>query len=361
MKEKISLLGILINSLLACGKIFVGYISHSASILADGFHSLADIFSSFVGYLGIKKAQKPADEEHPYGHFKFEVLGGIFIVLFLLMAGAEAIFQAYQNYLDPQKIKLSYLTFAVMIISVIVNFATSQLKIYYGKKENSLTLLTDGTHDKADVFASGAVLLGLFLSRYWIYADALLAFLIGLYIIKEAFPLGKEAVDSLLDVSAGPEIEEKIKLIAQKENIEIDSLKTQKKGSAVTANLEITLPNDLKVEEATKISENLREKLMKEIENLSYVAIQIKSHDVETGFYRPIFGKFIPQSLGRGRGFGWQRRGRFKEGMEEATGQGPGGYCVCPQCGYKIPHERGMPCSSLQCPNCKIPLERQSS
>jgi len=161
--------------------------------------------------------------------------------------------------------------------------------------------------------------------------------------------LGKEAVDSLLDVSAGPEIEEKIKSIAKKENIEIDSLKTQKKGSAITANLEITLPNNLKVEEATKISESLREKLMKEVENLSYVAIQIKSHEVETGFYRPAFG----------RGFGWQRQGRFKGEVEEAAGRGPDGYCVCSKCDYKIPHQRGVPCSTLQCPNCKVNLERK--
>jgi divalent metal cation (Fe/Co/Zn/Cd) transporter len=100
--------------------------------------------------------------------------------------------------------------------------------------------------------ASGAVLIGLFLSRYWIYADSILAFLIGLYIIKESFALGKEAADSLLDVSAGEEIENKIKEIIQRENIEVSSLKTQKKGSVVTANLEIKLPSNLSVKEAEK-------------------------------------------------------------------------------------------------------------
>jgi cation diffusion facilitator family transporter len=349
MKEKISLLGILVNSFLAAGKITVGIFSHSASVLADGFHSLADIFSSFIGYLGIKKAKKPADEKHPYGHFKFEVLGGIFIVIFLLAAGIEAIFETYQSYLDPQKIKFSYWTFVVMIISVIFNLATSQLKIYYGKKENSLTLLTDGTHDKTDVFASSAVLLGLFLSHYWIYTDALLAFLIGLYIIKEAFPLGKEAMDSLLDVSASKEIEDKIKTLVKEQNIDLVSLKTQKKGSAITANLEINLNSSLTVEKADQISDTLRKKLMQEIENLQYVVIQIKSHAIETDFYQPTLG----------RGFGWQRKGKFKKELPKAEGKGPDGECVCPQCGYTTPHQKGVPCSSLQCPNCKINLERK--
>jgi len=186
-----------------------------------------------------------------------------------------------------------------------------------------------------------------------------LAFLIGLYIIKESFSLGKEATDSLLDVSAGPEIEEKIRSIIKEQNIEIDSLKTQKKGSVVTANLGITLPKNLSVEEATKISESLREKLMEVVENLTYVAIQIKSHELETGFYKPTFGRFIGRSLGVGRGFGWQRRGKFKGQIKEASGKGPGGWCVCSKCGYKTPHQAGVPCSTLKCPNCGTTLGRK--
>lgn len=349
MKEKIAILSILANVLLAGGKITVGIFSNSAAVLAEGFHSLTDIFSSLIGYFGIRASQKPIDREHPYGHYKFEVLSGGIITLVLLATGLGVIYDAYKNFFSPEKIKIGYPAFLIMILSVLINFATSKIKIYYGKKENSLTLLSDGSHDKADVLVSAAVLAGLFLTRYWIYADSLLAFLIGLYIVKESFALGKEAADSLLDVSAGEKIEEKIKKIAETQNIKIFSLKTQKKGSVITANLEITLPSSLKVEEAAKISENLRKKLMKEIENLSYIAIQIKSHELSTGFYKPAFGK----------SFGWQRRGKFKEKIEKAAGKGPDGNCVCPKCDYRIPHERGVPCLTLKCPNCNINLERK--
>jgi len=342
MKEKISQISILANIVLAGGKIAVGFVSNSAAVLAEGIHSFMDIFSSAISYIGIKISRKPEDQKHPYGHYKFEVLAGFFITLILFGTGTGIIYEAYQKFLNPSLIKIPVLAFGVMIFSALVNEIMARLKIHFGKKENSIALLSDGSHSKVDVYASVAVFIGLFLSKYWVSVDSLLALFIGLYIIKQSFSLGKEAVDSLLDVSASPEIEEKIKKIAKRENIEVDSLKTQKKGSAITANLEITLPNNLKVEEATKISESLREKLMKEVENLSYVAIQIKSHEIETGFYKPAFG----------RGFGWQRRGRFKGKIEEAVGQGPSGYCVCSKCGYKIPHERGIPCSTLECPKC---------
>ena len=349
MKEKIAIISILANVILAGGKIVVGVFSGSAAILAEGVHSFMDIFSSAIGYIGIRISTKPEDKKHPYGHYKFEVLSGTIITIILLATGVGIIYEAYQKFLDPSLIKMPILAFGIMIFSAVINEIMARLKIHFGKKENSIALLSDGAHSKVDVYTSLAVFAGLFLTKYWIYTDSLLAFLIGAYIIKKSFSLGKEAVDSLLDVSAGEEIEEKIKTIAKMQNIEISSLKTQKKGSAITANLEIKLPSNLKVEEATKISNSLREKLVKAIESLQYIAIQITSHEVETGFYKPEFG----------RGFGWQRKGRFRGKVETATGGGPGGYCACPKCGYKIPHERGVPCSTLECPKCKINLVRE--
>ncbi|GAI15250.1 unnamed protein product, partial [marine sediment metagenome] len=266
--------------------------SGSAAILAEGVHSFMDILSSTISYIGIKISKKPSDEKHPYGHYKFEVLAGTIITLVLLATGIGIIYKAYQDFFNPEKIKISFLAFGIMIFSAAVNEIMARTKIHFGKKENSISLLSDGFHSRIDVYASLAVLTGLFLTKYWIYADSLLALLIGFYIVKESFSLGKEAVDSLLDVSAGEETEEKIKSIARAQDIEIDSLKTQKKGSAVTANLEIKLPSNLNVEEATKISNSLREKLIKAIEDLQYVAIQIRSHEIETGFYNHILDKY---------------------------------------------------------------------
>lgn len=349
MKEKIAGISIIVNLALAIGKIVTGIIANSTAILADGFHSGMDILSSCIGFIGIRKAKKPSDKEHPYGHYKFEVFAGLIITLILFGTGIGIIYEAYKNFLNPSQVKIGYLALGVMIISAIINEIMSRIKIYFGKKENSLSLLSDGFHSRIDVYTSIAVLVGLILTKYWIYADSLLALLIGIYIIKQSFFLGKNATDSLLDVSAGEEIENQIKKIVEEERIEVSDLKTQKRGSAITANLEIKLPSELSIEEAEKISNNLKEKLIKNIENLVYVVIQIKSHEVSTGFYKPEFGK----------GFGWQRRGRMKEIVEEARGLGPGGYCVCPKCGYKVEHKRGIPCSKIKCPKCNVSLVRE--
>ena len=113
--------------------------------------------------------------------------------------------------------------------------------------------------------------------------------------------------------------------------------------------LEIQLQSNLNIEEATKISEKLKMKLISSIGNLSYISIQIKTYNIEAGFYQPKLG----------RGFGWSRKGKFVKEIDTASGQGPGGNCVCSKCGYQVSHEKGIPCSNLFCPKCHISLDRK--
>jgi len=357
MKEKIAGLAVFANLLLAIGKLIVGFLAGATSVFAEGIHSAMDVLSSGIGFIGIKLSKKPVDKKHPYGHYKFEVLSGLIITIILFLTGAFIIYNSFREFQNPSPINIGYLALGIMIISAIVNEVMARLKINYGKKENSISLLSDGIHSRIDVYTSIAVLIGLLIVKFlgFIYADSILALLIGVYILKESFSLGREATDSLLDVSAGEEIEKKIKEIIKKEKIEISDLRTQKKGSAVTANLEIELPNKINVEEATKISNSLKENLIKNIEQLEYVAIQIKSHDVTDSYFKP--KDFVSKITGRG--FGWQRKGKFKDSIKEAQGKGPEGYCTCKKCGYRIKHERGVPCSTIKCPKCNINLTRE--
>ncbi len=100
MKEKIAKISIVVNFVLVGTKIFAGFVSNSSSILAEGIHSLMDIFSSTISYVGIKIA-KNQNRKHPYGHFKFEVLSGIAITLILFATGIAIIYEAYEKFLHP--------------------------------------------------------------------------------------------------------------------------------------------------------------------------------------------------------------------------------------------------------------------
>ncbi len=354
MNKKIivSIIAILANLLLALGKLIVGAVSNSASILADGINSGTDVVASIISSIGIKIAEKPADKEHPYGHGKAEVISGFVITIIIFLSGLYIVYDAIRSFFVDTVLSLGILAFSVMALSALVNFIMSQIKIHYGKKYDSVSLVSDGVHSRIDLLVSLGIFLGLFLTRFYSEIDSILALIVGLYILKESVSLGRETTDSLLGKSAGEEIENKIKEIVKEEKIELKDLKTQKKGSSITANLTISLPKEVKVDKATSISKQIRQKIINQIKNIEYVAVQVESHDVTESY-------FNPRGMEIGRGFGWQRRGRFKDKLEKAEALGPGGYCVCPKGDYKVKHEKGVPCAKMKCPNHNIKLIRK--
>jgi len=356
MKQKIAISSIIVNAFLFISKISIGFLSKSASILAEGIDSGTDIISSIISSVGIGIAEKPVDEKHPYGHYKFEVFSGLLITIILFLTGASVVYNSYEQFFVTSQVRVDHLSLGIMIFSAIVNEIMARLKIHYGKKEGSVSLISDGTHSRIDVWRSIAVLFGLILTKYWIYADKIIALLVGLYIIRESFRLGREAVDSLLDISADKEQEEEIKKIVENSKIELVDLKTQKKGSVITASLIIKLSGDINIQKATEVTNTLKQKLIDKIENLEYIAIQIDSDEgtVSSSYFEPRETVFH----GLNKGFGWHRKGKFKKIIPDADGKGPEGYCVCSKCDHREKHQKNIPCSKIKCPKCGNLLKR---
>src|SRR3989338_6277728 len=148
MKEKIAAISIFANIILAGGKLIVGFIAGSGAVFADGLHSGMDILSSAISFVGIKIAQKPVDQKHPYGHYKFEVLAGLVITIILFLTGGFIVMESIREFKNPSSISVGYLAVGVMLISAVVNEIMARLKIKYGKKENSVSLLSDGIHSR---------------------------------------------------------------------------------------------------------------------------------------------------------------------------------------------------------------------
>jgi cation diffusion facilitator family transporter len=348
-KEQVSFLGILANIFLAVAKIFIGIISRASSILADGINSATDVVSSIISYVGIRWAKKPADKRHPYGHGQAEVIAGFVITFIIITSAVWIIADAVKGFFTETELALSSLAFGVMAGSALVNGVMSLLKVHFGKKYNSASLISDGIHSRIDLLVSLGIFISLFFIPFYPKIDSVIALLVGIYILIESFKLGGETTLSLMGARADEETENKIKETVEREKINVIDLKTQKLGEKVFAEITIELPSKIEVQEASSITHSLQKKLVNEIENLSYVSIQIKSHDMQEGYYKPRFS----------RGFGWRGKGRFTDEIPQAHGGGPGGYCVCPEGDYKVRHQRGTPCSELKCPNHNIPLVRE--
>jgi len=306
--KNLALISVLVNFVLAVGKFLVGILIASVSLIAEGIHSALDVFSSAIAYLGIAQLEKGEDKKYPYGRYRFESIAAFFIVIFLAGSALWILWEAYQSFFNPETVEFSTIGIIVMVASIVFNEIMARFKFKIGGEESSLALVADAEHDRADVISSIGVLIGLFIIPYFAYADAIIAALVGVYIIYESIELARETIDSLVDI-ADPEIEKKIKSIAKKTDIAIEDIKTRKIGAFSFAEVEIDLPANIRLKQATQITKDLENSLLENIENLKHVLISAKSHEITSSSIKQRFG------FGRYRREGVGRRRQAREDM----------------------------------------------
>lgn len=289
-QKSVSILAVAVNIILTTGKIIVGLIFNLTALVAEGIHSGLDIVSSLVAYFGIKSAQKPVDKEHPYGYYRAESLAGFVVVILLAGSAIWILFEGISQFIHPEEPIFSIWAIALMAGSAVVNEIMARLKFKIGQKYSSAALIADGEHSRADVVASLGVLAGIILIKFWTGADAAVAILVGLYILWEAWYLGRKMTDSLLDV-ADLDVEQKIRNIAKSQSIEVSEIKSRKMGPVTLAEIEIKLNPKLKILEANRLTNSLQDKLLSQIVNLKSINIAVSSHEFERGALKTFGGR----------------------------------------------------------------------
>lgn len=275
-KETVSIISILSTLVLGLLKMGLGLSAKSSALIAEGLHSGIDVFSSGVTLVGIKIAKRKPTKKHPYGWGRAEVLAGLAVTILLGLTGVQIIREAVANIsVGEHGAEIGFLPLLVMVISVVVSEALARLKIKVGTCEESLALIADGKHSRVDVLSSTAVLFGLLLTRHFPAVDSITALLVGFYVLYEAILLGKEVGENLLDI-ADLEVEEEIRKIVREQQVDLITLKTRKIGALTSAELELTLPTEVKISRADDIISELQETLIKRISRLEYVIVQIK-------------------------------------------------------------------------------------
>ena len=236
--QSVSIISMFVNFGLGMSKLFFGFFTGSVALIADGVHSSIDIFSSFITFLGMKTAKKPVDEKHHYGYWKAESLAGLLVAILLAISGIWILYEAVMRFFGEEIVKFSMAAIIVVVISILITEILARLKFRYGRKYQSLSLVADAEHSRADALSSIGVLIGLTLVRYFYLADAIVALCIGIYILYESWQIGREISDSLLDV-ANKDVEERIRKICSSHKIEISLLRTRKIGAINFAEIKI--------------------------------------------------------------------------------------------------------------------------
>ena len=287
----VSIVSIVVNLILAIFKIVTALITGSASVLAEAVHSSLDIISSLVTFLGIKTAKRPSTETHKYGFYSAEVLAGAVVALLLAVTGGWIIYEGVDRFLLGEVPTYSYFAIGLMAASIIINEIMARVKFSVGNKEESISLVADGEHSRADVISSVGVLIALLLTPYIASIDSIVAIVVGGYVLYEAYQIGREATFSLMDV-ADQEAEDQIKKIVESKKIALTDLKTRKMGAVTFAELKIQLDPKLSVEQANAISRDLESVLNRKISRLKQIAISIEARELTTSTIFTDFGAY---------------------------------------------------------------------
>ena len=203
--------GILCNALLCTAKIAAGLLTGAVSIVADGINNLSDGGSCVVSLLGFKMAGKPADDKHPFGHGRIEYVAGLIVSFIIVLMGVELAKTSLDKIFHPEEISFSWITPAVLGISILVKLWMCFFNRKMGDKIDSAVLRATAMDSLSDVAATSAVLAG-FVIGYWarVNLDGYLGVLVALFILYTGVSTAKGTLDLLLGEAPDPEFVKQI-------------------------------------------------------------------------------------------------------------------------------------------------------
>ncbi len=199
--------GIVCNILLFLAKLAVGLVSGSLSITADAMNNLTDATGSVVTLLGFKLAEKPADEDHPYGHARFEYLSGLAVAALILVIGFELAKGSVEKILSPTPVAFSWSLMIVLVLSIGVKLWLSLFNRSLGKRIDSGALMATACDSRNDCIATGAVLLAAVIEKFsGLQVDGWFGLGVAGFILYSGVSLAKETISPILGESGNPEL-----------------------------------------------------------------------------------------------------------------------------------------------------------
>lgn len=255
------------NLMVSAIKIVLGIATKSASTTADGFHSLADGSSNIVGLIGISIAAKPKDEDHHYGHRKYESLASLVIAGMLFVVGGNIVTNSVSRFTNPFVPSVSPGSVFILVLTLIVNIIVSSLEYKYGKNLNSEILISDSMHTRSDIYISIGVITTLICIKFGLppIIDPIVSLIIACAIIYTAYEIFTSVSGTLLD-KATIDIREVEKIVHRFPQVKnIHKIRSRDDGADIHIDMHIVTEPDMSIEESHNLIHTIEKTLQKEI------------------------------------------------------------------------------------------------
>ncbi len=268
---------LVLNILVSAAKIGYGYLTSSVSIFSDGFHSLFDGVSNIVGLVGVYLSSHPPDEQHPYGHRKYETVFTIFIGLLMLLTCFEVFKKVLESLTGKHETIVTSTSFLVMAVTMLINIGVSVYEGRMGRKLNSEFLIADAKHTKSDIYVSAGVIASLILIKLGVpLADPLAGIVVGILVAKAGIDIIRESTETLVDrtqadIRAISGIARAVEGVAG-----CHEIRTRGTKGSVFVDLHIQVNPFLSVEDAHKIADTVEKELKGKMPEVVDVVVHIE-------------------------------------------------------------------------------------
>jgi cation diffusion facilitator family transporter len=273
------------NIALALIKGFAGFFGNSYALIADAIESTTDIFSSILVLLGFKYAERPADENHPYGHGKIEPIITFLVVAFLVISATVIAYESIENIQTPHKVPK---TWTLIVLGLIIVWKEISYRFVIKKSEetNSTSLKADAWHHRSDAITSVMAFIGISIAvvfgKGYETADDWAALLASGFILYNSYLILRPALGEIMDEQRYDDLIEEIRI----KSIEVPGVKgtekcfVRKAGMQFHVDLHAMVDGDISVTKGHNIAHLLQDHLKAEIPNLCHVLIHIEPHEL---------------------------------------------------------------------------------
>ena len=271
---------LLANIFVAVLKIVIGNFVKSASMTADGFHSLSDGASNVVGLVGIWYASKPEDTDHPYGHRKFETLASLFIGGMLTFVGINIAISALQRFARPVVPNITLTSIIILVATLGINIFVSWYEYGEGRKLKSQILISDSYHTRSDIFVSIGVLVTLVCIRLGLPSviDSVASIVVSLFIFYAAYEIFKETSEVLVD-KAVVDCETIRKIVLEFPDVKnVHQIRSRGKADDLYIDLHIMTEPTMSVEKSHTLIHNIESKMKEAICSDTQVIVHLEPY-----------------------------------------------------------------------------------
>lgn len=206
-----SVVGIIVNVFLFLIKLLAGVLSHSVAIIADSMNNLSDASSSIISLLGFRLAEKPADDDHPYGHGRYEYISALTIAVFILTIGIELLKSSFDKVINPTDTLITWLSIVILVISIFAKLFLYTFNNKLGKRIKSNTLIAAAIDSRNDSISTTAILISSLIMMFTsVNIDGYVGIVVAVLILISGVKMVKETLDPLLGTKPDKELVESI-------------------------------------------------------------------------------------------------------------------------------------------------------